>query len=182
VTRFYLLYVLPTSPTPYKRYIFDFHTASQDFILTDETNLQTAFEFQKISYDTIRTVSEVEQVLLTYPSLYPEPEPNRTLIKVARLNLVKEYEIVIHNQNSLRNFYSHLNRTVMLYDVFMAPESFRIIMFGQYLNNTLSSYKFVRDCVVLLENNASYVKSTIRSIEVYNSSISTEPLKVMIYS
>jgi hypothetical protein len=70
----------------------------------------------------------------------------------------------------------------MLYNLTLAPDYFQVIIFGSFLNQTVTNISFINNCTSLLQSNSSYSNYPISALEIYNSSIPTEPLKLVIYS
>lgn len=104
------------------------------------------------------------------------------MIKLARLNKVKQYEIMVHGQNHLRSFYMYGGKMMTLYDVVLAPEYFQVVMVGGYVQKSLDELGFLKQCKEVVEKSEGYANSTIKAVEMFNSSSITEPMKVVIYS
>ncbi len=78
-------------------------------------------------------------------------------------------------ENSLKCFYSQpiTSRIVILYDFILIPEYFQIFFFGQYLDQSLLTLKFLSECKAVIGNNETYINTTLKAVEVYNSSLLT---------
>lgn len=173
VTRFFLLYELLSGSVTYKRLVYDYQTSSNSFILVDDSNLASQLDFQLISFTKITSLLDTQNILAQFPTLYTKVNASMTLIKLSKLNRVKQYEIIVHNQNSFKSFYLYNGKLITLYDVILSPEYFKIFIFGAYADRALTQFKFLSDCKALIDKNSSYVNSTITSFEIFNSSLSS---------
>ncbi len=59
---------------------------------------------------------------------------------------------------------------VVLYDVVLKPEYFKVFLFGKYLNQSMKELGFMDQCKEIVEKIPSFQNSTIKAVEVYNSS------------
>lgn len=89
---------------------------------------------------------------------------------------------MVHNQNNLRSIYNYNNKLIVLYDITLTPDYFKVFMYGQYLDQAFIQLPYLTQCKSLIEKNANYGNAIIKAVEIYNSSLSTDPMKVMIYS
>ena len=182
VTRFFLLYELLSATITYKRLVYDYQNSTNSFILVDDSNLVSPVNFQLIPFTRITSLLETQNILSQYPTLYSKVDATITLIKISKLNRVKQYEIFVHNQNSFKSFYLYNGKIITLYDIILSPEYFKVFIFGAYADRALTQFKFLSDCKASIEKNATYINSTITSFEIFNSSSSSEPMKVLVYS
>jgi hypothetical protein len=124
VTRYFLLYEIlnsgPTS-TPYRRLVYDYHNALNVYILADDSSLASQFDFQSIGFDIVKNLNQAQIILSQYPGIYDQIDPSLAIIKVAKLNKISQYEIVVHNQNNLKCYYAYLTKPVILYDITLVP-------------------------------------------------------------
>ncbi len=168
--------------TTYKRLVYDFLTSKNSYILVDDTNLRNPVDFQLIPFTRITTLSETQAILAEFSTFYNKVDPTMTLIKVLNLNRIKQYEIIVHNQNSFKSFYLLNGSLIVLYDIILTPEFFKVFMFGSYADQAMSQFSFLSGCKAVLDKNATYMNSKISSFEIFNSSSKSEPMKVLLYS
>jgi len=89
--------------------------------LVDDTNLSTAIDFQVISFDKVTSIQQAQSIFIQFPTIYQKPDPSLAIIKILKLNKVKQYEIMMHNQNTLKSFYIYNSKIIMLYDITLTP-------------------------------------------------------------
>jgi hypothetical protein len=121
VVRFFLLYELFSGATTYKRLIYDYDNTSITYILVDDTNLSSGIDFQVISFDKVTSIQQAQSIFIQFPTIYQKPDPSLAIIKILKLNKVKQYEIMMHNQNTLKSFYIYNSKIIMLYDITLTP-------------------------------------------------------------
>jgi hypothetical protein len=172
-TRFFFLYELLSGTITYKRLVYDYQNSTNSFILVDDSNLAGPVDFQLIPFTRITSLLETQNILAQFSTIYGKVDATMTLIKLSKLNRVKQYEIIVHNQNSFKSFYLYNGQIITLYDVILSPEYFKVFIFGTYADKALAQFKFLYDCKALIEKNTTYVNSTITSFEIFNSSSSS---------